>query len=158
MGTQIRGSGLAAGGRPVLAEPDWLSERSFRRGDVPAVRRFARSFGTRAGLASARLSDFVLAVSEASACATAWGPCTARVRLWVSRRRAFCEVRGDGRLLRRVPYGAVPVDTAARGAGPSSRQDEEETLRRLVLQQLSDYVSVAGGPDGIRVMLSMTVA
>ena len=85
MGTQIRGSGLAAVGHQAIAEPDWLSERSFRQGDVPAVRRFTRAFGARAGLGPGRLSDFVLAVSEASACATAWGPCTARLRLWVDR-------------------------------------------------------------------------
>ena len=157
MASQIRGSGLAADSRQALAEPGWLSERSFRQGDVPAVRGFARAFGSRAGIASARLSDFVLAVSEAAACATAWGPCTARVRLWMERRRAFCEVRGDGVLLHRASSGA-----ASRGPGGSparsSRPDEEEALRRLVLQQLSDYVSVAGGPGGIRVMLSMTVA
>ena len=155
MASQIRGSGLAADSRQALAKPGWLSERSFRQGDVPAVRGFARAFGSRAGIASARLSDFVLAVSEAAACATAWGPCTARVRLWMERRRAFCEVRGDGVLLR-------AFSGAARGPGGSptrsSRPDEEEALRRLVLQQLSDYVSVAGGPGGIRVMLAMTVA
>jgi hypothetical protein len=130
-----------------------LSERSFRQADVPAVRRFAREFGLRAGLAKSRLSDLVLAVSEACACATAGGPCTARVRLWMSGSRAFCEARGDGMLLRRVPAG-----TEFAQARPAGRQAEEEALRHQVLRQLSDYLSVADGPGGIRVMLSMTVA
>lgn len=138
----------ASEGRPSLSEPRWLAVRAFRQGDVPAVRRFAQAFWTRAGIASARLTDFVLAVSEASACATAWGPCTARVRLWLAGNRAFCEVQGDGMLVRRAP------DTGRAGGRPG----EAEALRRLVLQQVSDYVSVASSPDGVRVILSMTVA
>jgi len=102
MNTRIRGGGQASESRLPLSEPRLLVERAFRRGDVPAVRRFTRSFGGRSGMASARLADFVLAVSEASACATASGPCTARVRLWIADRRAFCEVNGDGLLIRRV--------------------------------------------------------
>ena len=31
-------------------------------------------------------------------------------------------------------------------------------MRQRVLQQLSDYVCVASGPDGVRVLLSMQVA
>lgn len=145
---RMRGGWQASEGRLPPDEPRDLAERGFRQGDVPAVRRFTRAFGVRTGIASGRLTDFVLAVSEASACATAWGPCTARVRLWRAGRRAFCEVRGDGLLLRRAPEGAWPA----------GRQDEEEALRRLVLQQLSDYVSVVAGPRGLQVMLSMTVA
>jgi hypothetical protein len=115
------------------------AERSFRRDDVPAVRRFTRSFGANAGIGFARLGDFVLAVSEAMATATACGAVTARVRLWVAGGHAFCEVRGDGRLT-----GAA-------------RPGEAEALRQLVLRRLADHVSVASGPDGARVLLSMTV-
>src|SRR5579859_1656906 len=100
MNTRMRGW-QASDGRLPLKSPYPFAERAFRQGDVPAVRRFTQAFGVRAGIASARLSDFVLAVSEAAACATAVGPCTARVRLWVTGRRAFCEVRGDGMLMRR---------------------------------------------------------
>jgi hypothetical protein len=133
----------ASDARLPLNAPHRLAERAFRRGDVPAVRRFTRAFGVRAGIGSARLADFVLAVSEAAACATAAGPCTARVRLWVTGTRAFCEVHGDGMLLRRAPR--------------VSRTGEEEALRRWVLSRISDHVSVASGPDGVRVLLSMTV-
>jgi len=148
MNTRIREGWQASEGRLPPTEPHGLAERAFRQGDVPAVRRFAQAFCARVGVASTRLPDFVLAVSEASACATAWGPCTARVRLWRAGGRVFCEARGDGLLVRRVAC-------AARSAG---RQDEAEVLRRLVLQQLSDYVSVSTSPGGTRVMLSMTVA
>jgi hypothetical protein len=148
MNARMRGDWQASEGRLPVNEPRCLAERGFRQGDVPAVRRFTRAFGVRTGIASSRLSDFVLAVSEASACATAWGPCTARVRLWLSGSRAFCQVRADGLLLRRAPDGTWPA----------GRQDEEEALRRLVLRQVSDYVSVAASQNGIQVMLSMTVA
>jgi hypothetical protein len=148
MDTRMREGWHASEGRPPLSEPRWLAVRAFRKSEVPAVRRFAQAFCVRAGIASARLTDFVLAVSEASACATAWGPCTALVRLWLAGSRAFCEVSGDGMLIRRAPGGDRPA----------GRQDEAEALRRLVLQQVSDYVSVAASPNGVRVILSMTVA
>ncbi len=47
---------------------------------------------------------------------------------------------------------------AANGARPAGRPGEEEALRRWVLRQLSDHVSVASGADGMRVLLSMSVA
>jgi hypothetical protein len=141
MNTQMRWQ--ASGGRLPLSAQNWLAERAFRQGDIPAVRRFTRAFGARTGIGAAPLADFVLAVSEAAACATGGGPCTARVRLWVTGTRAFCEVRGNGMLLRR----------SARGTWPG----EEEALRRWVLHRLSDHVSVASGPDGAWVLLSMTV-
>jgi hypothetical protein len=50
---------------------------------------------------------------------------------------------------------------SARGDGrahPGGIPGEEEAMRRLVLKQLSDYVSVASGPDGVCVLLSMQVA
>ncbi len=146
MNTQMRGWQTSEG-RVPLSDTCGPAEQAFRQGDVPAVRRFTRAFGTRAGIGAARLADFVLAVSEAAACATAVGPCIARVRLWVAGTRAFCEVRADGMLLRRV-----------RGARPAGVASEEEALRRWVLRQLSDHVSVASGPDGVRVLLSMNVA
>ena len=58
----------------------------------------------------------------------------------------------------RAIYEQAKPGRPATSPARSSRPDEEEALRRLVLRQLSDYVSVAGGPGGIRVMLSMTVA
>jgi len=144
MNTRMRGG--PGEGQAPLGDPRRMVERAFRWGDVPEVRRLTQVFGARMGIGSARLADFVLAVNEAAACATARGPCTARVRLWVTGTRAFCEVRGDGRLLRRAPRG------------PSRPGGEAEALRRLVLQRVSDYVSVAAGPDEVRVLLSMRIA
>ena len=69
------------------------------------------------------------------------------MRLWVTGTRAFCEIRGNG-VLRR----------SARGTAAGGRPGEEEALRRSVLRQLSDYVSIASGADGVRVQLSMRVA
>jgi hypothetical protein len=146
MNTRMPGWQTSDGQLP-LSTPRGLAERAFRRGDIPAVRQFARAFGARTGIESARLADFVLAVNEAAVCATVWWPCTARVRLWVTGTRAFCDVRGDGILVRR----------SSRGGWPGGRRGEEEALRRWVLRQISDHVSVASGPDGVRVLLSMTV-
>jgi hypothetical protein len=136
-----------------MSTPRSLTERAFRRGDVPAVRLFTRAFGARAAIAPGRMSDFVLAVSEATACATARGSRAARVRLWMSGQRAYCEVRGGGLLSRRPPG-----DHPARPAELGEPHGEEEALRHWVLKQLADYVSVASAPDGVCVLLSMTVA
>jgi hypothetical protein len=146
MNTRMRGSQTS--GRLPLSSQHGLTERAFRQGDVPAVRRFTQAFGARTGITAGRLADFVLAVSEATACAAAVGPCTPRVRLWLAGPRAFCEVRGNGMLLRR----------SVRGTQPGGQSGEEEAMRRWVLKQLSDYVCVASGPDGVRVQLSMRVA
>jgi hypothetical protein len=121
-----------------------LTERHFRQADIPSVRRFAREFGVRAGLGTVPLSDFVLAVSEAAACVVTRGPCTARLRLWASGSRVFCETRGDG-LSDRGPGGPV-------GNG---RPDEAEALRRRLLRQLCDYASIESGPDGVMVLASI---
>jgi hypothetical protein len=151
MNTRMRGSQTSDAGLP-LSTQRWLTERAFRQGDVPAVRRFTQAFGARAGITAARLADFVLVVSEATACTTAVGPCTPRVRLWLTGPRAFCEVRGNGMLLRRSVG-----DTQSRSL-PGEQLGEVEAMRRRVLKQLSDYVCVASGPDGVRVLLSMRVA
>ena len=121
-----------------------MVEQTFRHADIPAVRRAAAAFGARAGMGMARLSDFVQAVSEAAACAVAQGPCTARLRLWTTENRAFCEVSGDGMLIADGPRGAI--------------QGDAERLRRWLLHRLCDHVSMESGPQGVRVLLSMTVA
>jgi hypothetical protein len=135
--------GQVTGGQRPGGVAHSLAERHFRQADIPSVRRFARDFGVRAGLGTARLSDFVLAVSEAAACAVTRGPCTARLRLWASGSRVFCETRGDG-LSDRGPVGP-------------GRPDEAEALRRRLLRQLCDYVCVESGPDGVMVLASIGV-
>jgi hypothetical protein len=182
MDTRRPGRRPSDGGLPP-AESRWPAERTFRQDEVPAVRRFAEAFGARAGLRSARLADFVLAASEAAACAIAWGPCVTRVRLWMTGRRAFCEVRGDARIMRRATHGSAwhgaacwpgttARGTAARGTArhsavwpgpvwpgaepPDGLHGEEAALRRWVLRQVCDYVSVASGPDGAWVLLCVS--
>jgi hypothetical protein len=118
------------------------AERTFHRGDVPSVRRFAGEFGTRAGIGAAQLADFVLAVNEAAACAVTAGSCAAKLRLWTVGARAFCAVSG----------GSTPHQGPGSG-GPG----DVEAVRRRLLHQLCDYVSVQSGPDGVTVLLSMTV-
>jgi hypothetical protein len=140
MSTRMRGPN-ASRGHSVLPVARELVEQTFRQPDIPALRRAATAFGTRAGMGTARLTDFVLAVSEAAACAVAHGPCTARMRLWTTGSRAFCEMSGDGMLQLDGP--------------PGGRRAEEERLRRWLLQRLCDHVSVESGPQGVTVLLSM---
>lgn len=143
MSTRMRGQG-ASSGHAVVPVAGSLAEQTFRQPDIPAIRRLAAAFGARAGMGTAQRGDFVQAVSEAAACAVAQGPCTARLRLWTSDGRAYCEISGDGMLM----------TDGARGAP----QGDAERLRRWLLRRLCDHVSVASGPAGVTVLLSMTVA
>ena len=118
-----------------------LAERTFRELDLPAIRRFVAEFGARAGVEARRHVDFVLAVSEAAACALSYGPCSTRLRLWTGGTHAFGEIYADEMMLRQGPLGV--------------RQDGAETLRRWLLRQLCDDVSVEPGPHGVTVRFSV---
>jgi hypothetical protein len=140
--TRIR-EGSSVSEERVLAMSSSMAKLTFRRPDVPAVRHFARAFGSGIGMGSARLPDFALAASEAAACAVSHGPCTARMRLWTSGARVFCEIRGDGMLLGHGP-GAV-------------EQSDADAMRRRLLHRICDHASVESGPYGVTVCFSMTV-
>lgn len=142
MGTRMRGP-YASSEHP-LAVARSLLERTFRRPDLPAVRRVATVFAASAGMGKTQLGDFVQAVSEAAACAVAHGPCTARLRLWTMGSRALCEISGDGML--RTDSLRV------------ARQGDAETLRRWLLHRLCDHASVQSGPHGVSVLFVMTVS
>ena len=118
-----------------------LAERTFLQSDLPAIRRFAAEFGARAGVEAGRHADFVLAVSEAAACALSYGPCSTRLRLWTGGTHAFGEIYADEMMLRQGPLGV--------------RQDGAETLRRWLLRQLCDDVSVEPGPHAVTVRFSV---
>ena len=131
------GSGLL----PLPGTPS--AEQTFRQSDLPAIRRFAAEFGARAGIEAGRHADFVLAVSEAAACALAYGSCSARLRLQAVGTRASGEIHADDMPLRQGPRGV--------------RQDGAETLRRWLLRQLCDDVSVEPGPHGVTVRFSVVL-
>ena len=121
-----------------------LAKLRFRRQEIPAARRFAAEFGARAGIAGGQhAADFVLAVSEAAACALSHGPGTARLRLWSTGARVHCEVRGEG-----MP----PV----RGPGGTENRDAD-ALRRWLLKRICDHVAFEPGPYGATVRFSVTV-
>lgn len=130
-------------GHRVPPGPRSLAEQTFHQPDVPAIRRFAAAFGTRAGFGAARRADFVLAVSEAAVSALAYGPCIPRLRLWTAGTHAFCEIYAHGMLF---------------GPGPHrSWQDGAGALRRWLLRQLCDQLSVEPGPHGVTVRFSMVL-
>jgi len=103
----------------------------------------AAAFVARSGIEAGRHADFVLAVSEAAACALAYGPCSVRLRLWTAGTRALGEIHADDMLLLQGAHGV--------------RQDGAETLRRWLLRQLCDDVSVEPGPHGVTVRFSVVL-
>ena len=141
METQMRGRKTGNGQLLVTARS--LAAKTFRQADIPAIRGFAAAFAARAGMRTTQRTDFALAVSEAAACATSRGPCTARLWLWTAGSRTLCEISGDG-----VVLGPGPGD-----AGPG----DDEALCRLLLRQLCDYVHVDSDAQGDTVRFSMTV-
>ena len=135
--------GLRAGQAAVTrGARSQVAEAAFRQADLPSVRRLAAVFGARTGIGPVCLADFVLAVSEAAACVVAGEPGTARVRLWTTGPRVLCEVRGT-------------CGPRQRAGGPL--HGEAEAMRRWLLRQLSDYASVSSAPDGVTVLVSITV-
>jgi hypothetical protein len=121
-----------------------LARLSFRRQDIPAVRRFAAQFGIRAGIRGGQsAADFVLAVSESAACVLSQSPGTARLRLWSTGARVHCEVRGEGMPPVHGPGGA--------------EQGDADALRRGLLRRICDHVSFESGPHGMTVRFSVTV-
>jgi hypothetical protein len=141
--TWLRGS-MASDDEGLLSAMCSLAKLTFRREDIPVVRRFATAFAVRAGMGSAHLPDFALAVSEAAACALSHGPTTARLRLWSTGARVLCEIHG-------------PAALATRGPGAVGRGDSD-VLRHWLLRQLCDHVAVEPGPSGVTVRFSMTAA
>lgn len=134
----------ASEGEQLLSAMCSLAKLSFRRQELPAVRRFAAEFGVHAGIGGGQhAADFVLAVSEAAACALSHGPETARLRLWSTGARVHCEVRGEFMLLVHGPRWAEHGDT--------------DRLRRRLLKQVCDHVSFEPGPHGVTVRFSVTV-
>jgi hypothetical protein len=141
--TWLRGW-TAGNGEGLLSAICSLAKVTFRREDIPVVRRFATAFGIRAGMGSGQLPDFVLAVNEAAACALCHGPGAATLRLWSTGTRVLCEIHGAAALAVHGP-GAVA-------------QGDPDVLRRSLLRQLCDHVGVEQGPGGVTVRFSMTVA
>lgn len=143
MSTRMRDSD-ASGGPGVVPVAGDVASQAFRQPDIPVMRRIAAVFGARAGMGPIPAADFVQAVSEAAACAFAQGPCTARMRLWTTGPRVFCEISGDGMLMTEGPWHA--------------RQGDVDKLRRWLLRRLCDHASVEAGPEGVTVRLAMTIA
>jgi hypothetical protein len=141
MNTRMHGPSADQRDRMFSAECS-MARLAFRRGDVPAVRRFAVVFGARSGMPAHRLADFVLVVSEAAACTISHGPCTASMRLWTTGARVIGEARGDGMLLGQKPR--------------AFEQGDADALRRRLLRRLCDHASVEAGPYGVTVRFSMS--
>ena len=118
-------------------------EGTFCLDDLPTVRRLAAAHGGHAGLDTARLGDFVLAVNETLTNAFCQGCERARLRLWISGDGVFCDVLG-GRWISSLQPSAV-------------RPDDPENLRLWVIQRVCSDVAIFAGSDGTTVQLCMAV-
>jgi hypothetical protein len=120
-----------------------LVERRFRWLEFPVVRRVAAGFGVLLGLRATRLTDLVLAVSEAAACALCHGASSAVLRLWRDGSSVCCEVRSE------------PAPLVGQLA---ARSDGTQAMRLSLLRQVCDYVSVEADTSGVTVRVALTVA
>jgi anti-sigma regulatory factor (Ser/Thr protein kinase) len=108
------------------------------------IRRAAANLASAAGLSQERISDLVVAVSEAVANSVRHGGGSGRIALWREAGRFLCEVRDAGRL----------TDPLAGRVRPSIEQANGRGL--WIINQLCDLVQVRAVPGGQVIRLHMT--
>ncbi len=107
---------VAAHAMPLPAPPDAAST-SAGVGAMAAVRAFAREQATRLGLASDRVDDFALAVTELATNSVRHGGGESTVRVWTESESIVCQVNDNGHITD-VLAGRTPVhanDPGGRG-------------------------------------------
>jgi anti-sigma regulatory factor (Ser/Thr protein kinase) len=126
--------------RPRVGSPPGDAKVLVYRADLAEVRRFAVSWGRRAGLAPERVGDLVLVVGELTANTLAHTGGPGVLRLWVSGGEAVCQVEDEGQITD-PRAGMRRPDPAADGGS-----------RGLwVVRQLCDRVEISSGPAGTTV-------
>jgi anti-sigma regulatory factor (Ser/Thr protein kinase) len=135
-------SSFCGGGVPAecdlpLSPPPIAAERLTYRDDLAGVRRVVASRARLAGLASQRLADLVIAVSELAANTLAHTTGQGTVCVWDTGREVICQVEDTGQITDALA-GTERRDPAAPGGG-----------RGLwLMHQLCDLVEVRTGPAG----------
>lgn len=82
----------------ALPRPPAYAEALSYRDDLSSVRRFSASQAERAGLASSRISDLVIAVSELAANTVRYTDGDGTLHVWRTRQELICQVADRGEI------------------------------------------------------------
>jgi len=132
---------------PPVGSPASLTE-TFHRGQVTDLRHRVAQSAESFGLTDQRLDDFVLAVNELITNAVRHGGGRGWLRLWPAGQAVICEVSDSGAGIRpdRLAQRDRPTPNTAGGWG------------LWLTEQLSDTMTVATGPAGTTVRITVKVA
>jgi anti-sigma regulatory factor (Ser/Thr protein kinase) len=127
---------LQACNQPLPEPTVRAAETTFDATNLGMARALAVRRAGDAGLASDRIIDVQLAVSELAANTLTHGGGTGRLRVWTENTHLICEVRDTGHITDPL-VGRLPVDTDRHGGRGV-----------LLVNYLSDLVRLRSGPDG----------
>ncbi|MFE6130362.1 anti-sigma factor RsbA family regulatory protein [Streptomyces sp. NBC_01167] len=130
-----------------LPEPAEASSLAYGRGQLGLIREHAETWALGTSLDFGRRSDFVLAISEATANSIAHGGGSGTLRLWTSNSgTAVAEVRDSGRLSNPLAGRRRPSIASANGG------------RGLwMIHHLCDLVEVRAAETGLTLRLHMAL-
>lgn len=129
-----------------LPEPDVEpAVLAFGRGPLGAVRAFVTRHATTAGLGSAALADFVVAVNEVATNSLCHGGGRGSLRIWRDGDAVVCEVRDHGFI----------DDPMAGRRRPVTYRDGGRGL--WLANQLCDLVQIRSNPSGTVVRMHMLI-
>lgn len=129
---------------PLPPAPADAAVRTFDRDGVPAARRWVASIAEGAGLDPARVSDLVVAVSEALTNSVVHGGGGGRLAAWVDGRAVVCEIIDAGRIEDPLAGRVRPTLEAERGRG------------LWIINQLCDLVQVRATDAGQRIRFRLS--
>lgn len=128
--------------RRPLREPEQV-DVAFAFDLVQPVREAVRGCAHAAGLPTARVDEFVLAVSEAAGNSLRHGGGSGRLRLWSTERDVVCEIRDRGRVTDPLVGRLRPSPHGVDGRG------------LWIANQTCDLVQIRSDEDGTTVRLHM---
>jgi anti-sigma regulatory factor (Ser/Thr protein kinase) len=134
---------LPAGCEPDLSGPPVHATSLRYSSNLRAVRSFAASAARSAGLAPARVTDLVIAISELAANTLAHTADDGVVHIWPADGEVICQVEDTGQV----------VDPLARHRAPAPDLPGGKGL--WLVNQVCDLVQTRTGPDGTTIRLHM---
>jgi anti-sigma regulatory factor (Ser/Thr protein kinase) len=129
----------------ALPRPPAHAEALSYRDDLHPVRSFVASMAQRAGLASSRIPDLVLAVSELAANTLHHTDSGGTVQVWKTREEIICQVADTGQITDPLAGHRAPSDEVLGGKG------------LWLVNQVCDLVQARTGQAGTTTRLHMRV-